>query len=78
MRVVEPLIAGDVAMNILGLGDPVGFENEAEARYSQRKIAGLRFEAAVFGYGSPIRFGASERVRQSGVVANGCLSNLAT
>lgn len=58
------LIAGDVAMNILGLGDPVGFEDEAEGRRSQQKIAALHFEAAVFGHGSPILSGASERVRK--------------
>ena len=33
------LIAGDVGMNILGLGDPVGFEDIEEGRRSQRKAA---------------------------------------
>lgn len=58
------LIAGDVGMNIMGLGDPVGFENEAEGRHSQRKIAALRFEAAAFGHGSLILSRASERVKR--------------
>lgn len=58
------LIAGDVGMNILGLGDPVGFEDIEEGRRSQRKIAVLRFEAAVFGHGRAIRSGASERFRR--------------
>ena len=58
------LIAGDVGTNVIGIGDPVGFENEAEGRRSQRRIAGLRFEAAVFGHGSPILSGASERVKK--------------
>lgn len=57
------LIAGDVGMNIIGLGDPVGFEDLAEGRRSQRKLAALRFDAAVFGHGSAIRSGASERIR---------------
>lgn len=58
------LIAGDVGMNIAGLSDPVGFEDEAEGRRSQRRLAGLRFDAAVFGHGGVIRSGASERVRR--------------
>ncbi len=58
------LIAGDVGMNIIGLGDPVGFEDIEEGRRSQRKLAGLRFNAAVFGHGRAIRSGASERLRR--------------
>jgi glyoxylase-like metal-dependent hydrolase (beta-lactamase superfamily II) len=57
------LIAGDVGMNILGLGDPVGFEDIEEGRRSQRKVATLRFNAAVFGHGRPIHSGASEHIR---------------
>lgn len=56
------LIAGDVGMNTLRLGDPLGFEDVEEGRRSQRKIAALRFEAAVFGHGSMIRSEASERI----------------
>ena len=58
------LIAGDVGMNIVGLGDPVGFEDMDEGRRSRRKIADLRFGAAVFGHGGAIRSGASERIRK--------------
>ena len=58
------LIAGDVGMHILGLGDPVGFEDLEAGRRSQRKVAGLRFDAAVFGHGGPIRSGASDRLRR--------------
>jgi len=57
------LIAGDFGMNILELGDPVGFEDIEDGRRSQRKVAGLRFDAAVFGHSRVIRSGASERVR---------------
>ena len=59
------LIAGDVGMNILGLGDPVGFEDIGEGRRSQRKLAALRFDAAVFGHGRPIGSRAAERVRSA-------------
>lgn len=58
------LIAGDVATNILGLGDPLGFEDEAEGRRSQRRIAGLRFDAIAFGHGQPIKAAASDQVRR--------------
>ena len=58
------LIAGDVGTNILGLDDPVGFEDIEEGRRSQRKVAALRFDAAVFGHGRPICSGASERIRR--------------
>jgi glyoxylase-like metal-dependent hydrolase (beta-lactamase superfamily II) len=57
------LIAGDVGMNILGLGDPLGFEDIKQGRRGQRKVARLRFHAAVFGHGRPIHSGASERIR---------------
>jgi hypothetical protein len=47
----------------MGLGDPVGFENLEEGRASQRKVAGLSFEAAGFGHGAPIARNASTRFR---------------
>lgn len=58
------LIAGDVGTNILGLDDPLGFEDIEEGRRSQRKIAALRFDAAVFGHGRAIRFEASKRIHR--------------
>ncbi len=57
------LFAGDVGMNIMGLGDPVGFENLEEGRASQRKVASLSFDAAGFGHGEPIVRDASKRFR---------------
>ena len=57
------LFAGDVCMNIMGLGDPVGFESLEEGRASQRKLAGLSFDAAGFGHGEPIARDASLRFR---------------
>jgi hypothetical protein len=57
------LFAGDVCMNIIGLGDPVGFESLQEGRASQRKLASLSFEAAGFGHGEAIARNASTRFR---------------
>ena len=55
------LFAGDVGTNIMGLGDPVGFENLEEGRESQRRLASLSFDAAGFGHGKPITHDASTR-----------------
>jgi glyoxylase-like metal-dependent hydrolase (beta-lactamase superfamily II) len=57
------LFAGDVATNVMGLGDPVGFESLREGRASQRKLACLSFDAAGFGHGKPIAREASTRFR---------------
>jgi hypothetical protein len=57
------LFASDVCMNIMGLGDPVGFESLEDGRVSQRKLAGLSFDAAGFGQGKPIAKDASTRFR---------------
>jgi glyoxylase-like metal-dependent hydrolase (beta-lactamase superfamily II) len=57
------LFAGDVYMNLMGLGDPVGFENLNDGRVSQRKLASLSFDAAGFGHGAPIARDASTRFR---------------
>ena len=58
------LIVGDVGMNILGIGDPIGFEDIEDGRRSQRKLAALPFDAAAFGHGQPIPAGASARLRR--------------
>jgi glyoxylase-like metal-dependent hydrolase (beta-lactamase superfamily II) len=57
------LFAGDVGMNLMGLGDPVGFEDLDDGRANQRKLAGLSFDAAGFGHGAPIARDASTRFR---------------
>jgi len=57
------LFAADVCTNIIGLGDPVGFENLEEGRVSQCKLASLLFDAAGFGHGKPIARDASTRFR---------------
>lgn len=58
------LFAGDVWMNVMGLGDPVGFENLEEGRASQRRVAGLSFDAIGFGHGGAISRGASTHLRK--------------
>jgi len=57
------LFAADVCTNVMGLEDPVGFENLEEGRVSQRKLAGLAFDAAGFSHGKPIARDASTRFR---------------
>ena len=57
------LFAADVCLNVMGLGDPVGFENLDEGRASQRKVANLSFDAVGFGHGKPIAHDASMRFR---------------
>jgi glyoxylase-like metal-dependent hydrolase (beta-lactamase superfamily II) len=58
------LFAGDVVANIMGLGDPLGFENSEQGRASQRKLASLSFHAAGFGHGKPIFRDASTHFRK--------------
>jgi hypothetical protein len=57
------LLAGDVYTNLMGLGDPVGFESLEQGRASQRKLASLSFDAAGFGHGAPIARDAATRFR---------------
>jgi glyoxylase-like metal-dependent hydrolase (beta-lactamase superfamily II) len=58
------LFTADVCMNLMGLGDPLGFENLEEGRASQRKLASLSFDAVGFGHGKPIARDASTRFRK--------------
>ena len=48
------LFAADAAMNVVGLGDPIGFEDLSQGRASQRKLATLDFAQACFGHGRPV------------------------
>ena len=57
------LFAADVGTNMMGLSDPIGFENLEEGRVSQRKLSGLSFDAVAFGHGEPIARDASTRFR---------------
>ncbi|WP_425230328.1 MBL fold metallo-hydrolase [Sphingomonas sp.] len=61
------LFAADTCMNILGLGDPIGFEDRAIGRASQRKLAALDFTIACFGHGQPLHDAAARfRARWGG------------
>jgi glyoxylase-like metal-dependent hydrolase (beta-lactamase superfamily II) len=57
------LFAGDVCTNVIGLGDPVGFESLEQGRADQRKLASLSFDAVGFGHRGPIARDASTRFR---------------
>jgi len=57
------LFAGDVCTNLMGLGDPVGFESLEDGRASQYKLASLSFDAAGFGHGKPIARDARAQFR---------------
>lgn len=48
------LLCGDTFINIMGVSDPIAFEDEAEGRASQRKLAALDFQAVAFGHGKAI------------------------
>lgn len=58
------LIVGDVGSNVVGVSDPLGFEDGEQGRRSQRKLASLRFEAAAFGHGRAIPRDAMRRVQR--------------
>jgi len=58
------LFAADVFMNIMGLGDPLGFEDISIGRASQRKLAGLSFDAVGFGHGRPVARNATQYLRE--------------
>ncbi len=58
------LIVGDVGSNMVGVSDPLGFEDQELGRRSQRLLASLRFEAAAFGHGRAIPQDAMRRVQK--------------
>ena len=58
------LFAADVFMNIMGLGDPLGFEDMNVGRASQRKLAGLSFEAVGFGHRNTVVRDATRYIRK--------------
>jgi glyoxylase-like metal-dependent hydrolase (beta-lactamase superfamily II) len=58
------LIVGDAGSNVLGVSDPLGFENREQGRRSQRQLATLDFEAVAFGHGRAIPRDAVRRIRR--------------
>lgn len=59
------LVAADAFINLFGPADPIGFEDEAEGRRSQRKLAALAPVAACFGHGKAIPSGAASRLQRA-------------
>lgn len=57
------LVAADAFINLFGPIDPIGFEDAAEGRRSQRRLADLAPEAVCFGHGAAIPMGAAARLR---------------
>ena len=55
------LFVGDAAGNMMGLNYMLGYNDLEEGKRSLRKLAGLGFEAAVFGHGKPILENAANR-----------------
>jgi glyoxylase-like metal-dependent hydrolase (beta-lactamase superfamily II) len=58
------LLVADACVNMLGLGDPIAFEDEEEGRRSQRKLSNLDFQIACFGHGKALTRDAARRFRQ--------------
>lgn len=55
------MFTGDAAMNIFGLSYMLGYDDVATGKASLARLAGFKFEAAVFGHGKPILSGASDK-----------------
>lgn len=55
------LIVGDAAIHVMGLRYPPVFEDMAVGMASLRRLAGLRFDTAVFMHGKTLNGGASKR-----------------
>ena len=58
------LFAGDVCVNMFGLGPPIGYEDQAQGEASQCKLAEFAFDTACFGHGKPMRGDAARRFRE--------------
>jgi glyoxylase-like metal-dependent hydrolase (beta-lactamase superfamily II) len=58
------LIVGDAGSNVLGISDPLGFEDREQGRRSQQQLASLDFQAVAFGHGRAISQDARRRVRR--------------
>ena len=58
------LFAADLFTNNLGVGDPIGFEEIAVGRESQKRAGELAFDHAVFSHGKPIIGNAAAAIRK--------------
>jgi glyoxylase-like metal-dependent hydrolase (beta-lactamase superfamily II) len=59
------LFAADACANIPSFGHAIGYENLEDARQSLRTLAALDFDTVVFGHGSPIMSGGSQKFRRA-------------
>jgi glyoxylase-like metal-dependent hydrolase (beta-lactamase superfamily II) len=55
------LFTGDAAGNLMGLNYMLGYDDVTAGRASLTKLAGMDFEAAVFGHGKPILSNAAQK-----------------
>ncbi len=58
------LIAADSCGNVKGLDYSIAYEDIEEGTKTLRKLAGMEFNAAVFGHGKPVRENAAALFRQ--------------
>lgn len=60
------MVVGDAAGHLGRLGPPLGAftEDDAAMRKSVAKLAGFTFDKAVFGHGTPLKSGASQKFAQ--------------
>ena len=59
------LFAADACANVPTFGYALGYENLEDGKQSLRKLAALDFDTVVFGHGSPIVSGGSQKFRQA-------------
>jgi hypothetical protein len=48
---------------MMGLGESIGYEDQAVGHQSLRMLADMQFDKAVFGHGKPIMSDASEKFK---------------
>ncbi len=58
------LFAADVCTNILGLNSPIGYEDEAVGRRSQKMLCDRDYDLACFGHGAPLVGDAANKMRR--------------
>lgn len=59
------LFVGDACTRLFGeLNSPVGYEDEAEGRRSQKKLCGFDYELACFGHGPSMSGHAAQKMRR--------------
>ena len=59
------LMVGDVGSNMVGIADPLGYEDLPTLRDSQAKLGQVQCDAAAFGHGFAIKHDASKRLAKA-------------